>query len=358
MSHSYERNPRRSAAVLICALVIPLFLAACQGHFDRDDHDEEEHAAQPAHALAQISVEKGQTVIQMGLQTQQRLGIEATALVAVRRRLESSAPATVLPVESLVNLRNGFVALQAQVEKSRVETDTARKEYARLKTLFGENQNISQKALQSAETAVRSDEADLQAAEQQLNLQKSIARQQWGIVVARWVMQGSPELQQVLDQKKILVQLTLPSGSKLQAPGTISVEATGGSRTDGKLVSAFPRIDPRIQGAGFLYIAAWRPGYSPGANLLAHLAVGPPVRGVVVPARAVVWLEGEAWVYEQTAPDRFARWAVTTDVPTERGYFVSKTFAPGEKVVTRGAQDLLSEEAVLQGQTGGEGDED
>jgi hypothetical protein len=81
------------------------------------------------------------------------------------------------------------------------------------------------------------------------------------------------------------------------------------------------------------------------------------MRGLIVPTSAVVWSEGKAWVYQQTASERFTRRVVPTEVPVERGFFVAQGFSPGDKVVIQGAQALLSEEMVLHGQGGGETDE-
>jgi hypothetical protein len=93
-------------------------------------------------------------------------------------------------------------------------------------------------------------------------------------------------------------------------------------------------------------------------NLLAHLSVGSAMKGLIVPTSAVVWSEGKAWVYQQTAADRFTRRAVPTDIPVERGFFVTGGFSPGDKLVVQGAQALLSEELLLHGQGGGEADVD
>jgi multidrug efflux pump subunit AcrA (membrane-fusion protein) len=84
-------------------------------------------------------------------------------------------------------------------------------------------------------------------------------------------------------------------------------------------------------------------------SLVAHLSVGDPMRGVIVPTSAVVWSQGKAWVYLQTAPDRFTRRPVATDIAVEAGFFVGSVLRAGDKVVTEGAQALLSEEVLKRG---------
>ncbi len=151
--------------------------------------------------------------------------------------------------------------------------------------------------------------------------------------------------------------MTLPSESAFAPPKSISLELPGGSRTHASFVSAFRRVDPRIQGRSFLYLALGQPGLAPGLNLVARLSIGSPLRGVVIPASAVVWSEGKAWVYMQVSPDGFTRSAMATDVPVDDGFFAGGGFSSGDKIVTVGAQALLSEEMLLHGKGGGEGDE-
>jgi hypothetical protein len=87
---------------------------------------------------------------------------------------------------------------------------------------------------------------------------------------------------------------------------------------------------------------------------VAHLPVGSSLKGVVIPASAIVWSEGKAWVYSQVSPERFSRTPVSTDLPVEDGFFAVQGFSAGDKIVTVGAQALLSEEMLLHSQGGGD----
>ena len=358
MNRNAQARFTGSLAILVAALIVLACLGACQNRIDKDDEEKPARGTSPATSPpAKISFENGQAILTLDQQTQSRMGIELAALTAAVTRPQVAVPAVVLSVQELATFRNGYIATQSQIEKSRVDTDVARKEYSRLKMLFDNNQNISEKALQSAEGSLRSLEVDGRTAEQQSNLQTSVAQQQWGNVVARWAIQGSPELERVLGMREVLLQVTLPFEQSYNAPRTISVEIPGRTRSEATLISPFPRVDPRIQGRSFLYAATGQPDFTPGVNLLAHLAVGNPMRGVTIPASAVVWSEGKAWSYLQTAPNQFSRRELATDVPVNDGYFVSAGFSAGSKVVRRGAQALFSEESLLQGYGGGTSDE-
>jgi hypothetical protein len=350
MNASNKLGTIGSRGIFVVSLLSLTFLGACQNHFDKDDADRQALAKK---GPAQISVENGQTVLALDMPTQSRLGLEVATLTATLTRAQVMLPAVVLSVQDLATFRNGYVATQTQLQKSKVGAEIARKEYTRLKTLFEQSQNISEKSLQSSEGTLQANEADVRAAEQQLNLQESAVRQEWGSVVAKWAVENSPELQRVFDQHEVLVQMTMPPDATFRAPNTTSLEIPGALRTEASFVSTFPRVDPRIQGRSFLYVAPAHSGLTPGTNLLAHLSVGSPMKGLIVPTSAVIWSEGRAWVYQQTAPDRFTRRALPTDTPVESGFFAAHGFSAGDKVVTQGAQALLSEEMLVHGQGGG-----
>lgn len=353
-------NAKSSSSGSFVILMAALFALACLGSCQSRDADEEHPASATSPSTpppAQISFENGQANLTLDQQTQKRMGIEVATLAATVARAQAAVPAMVLSVQDLATFRNGYVATMLQIEKDRVDIEVAQNEYARLKTLFDNNQNVSEKALQAAEGSLRSLQADQRAAEQQLNLQAAIAEQQWGSVVAKWALDGSPELDRVLAMREILLQVTLPLGTTYDALPTISVQVPGRTNTAATLISPFPRVDPRIQGRSFLYATSPKQDFTPGLNLLAHVSVGNAMRGVILPSSAVVWSEGKAWAYVQTEANQFSRRELATGVPVENGYFLSSGFSAGTKVVSRGAQSLLSEESVLQGYGGGDTDE-
>jgi hypothetical protein len=79
-------------------------------------------------------------------------------------------------------------------------------------------------------------------------------------------------------------------------------------------------------------------------NLSVFLASGRLERGVIIPAGAVVWSQGTAWCYVEESPGKFVRTAVQTSNPVSAGWFVTASIDPNARVVTSGAQTLLSEE--------------
>ena len=98
-----------------------------------------------------------------------------------------------------------------------------------------------------------------------------------------------------------------------------------------------------MQGASYFYSAPAK-GLLPGASLLVFLPMGSAMQGSTVPAAAIVWWQGRAWVYTQNSADRFVRRELSAGGSIDGGWFVPGGFANGEPVVTAGAQLLLSEE--------------
>jgi hypothetical protein len=308
---------------------------------DADAQDEEEAVKAPSHVL----VENGRTVIRLSSQAQAREGIQISPVQQTSRRAELRATAVLVPVGSLAGLRNSYVAARTKLQRDQVDLKVARSQYDRIKTLYQQNQNMSLKAMQDAEAAYRTGQAQVEADEQDAELQLDSLRQRWGGEVAIWVAGNSPPLTSVLQQRAFLAQVIFPPGEVARPPARLSLTVAGNRLTTARLVGPLPEVNPQIQGISFLYLVPRRPGMAVGMNLVVLVPVGPLLRGSVVPQSAVVWWQGKAWAYQETSDNTFTRREVPTENPLREGYFVRGTvFAPGTKLVTAGAQALLSEE--------------
>jgi hypothetical protein len=340
------------------ALALIMIRTFAQVRKDRPDRDEDEQSEQATKTRSRVNVQNGQSVITLDPKAQSRAGISVAPLVAITSREQVTAPAVVLSAQEIINQRNNYVSAAARLEKARASMDVSQKEFDRLKALYQDNQNASQKALEGAQGVLRSNQAETRAAQQDLLLQTAALRQSWGEVIAKWVVDDATPLDRVLEQHDMLVHVTMPpSVATSAAPETISLELPHSGYAQAKLISPFPRVDPRIQGVSFLYVTPSHLGLTPGINLVAHLAVGRPVHGVLVPQQAIVWWQGQAWVYEQVAPGRFIRQEVEASVQVEGEFFVTRGVSSEDRVVVSGAQTLLSAELGTYGQ-GGEQDTD
>ncbi len=286
----------------------------------------------------------GEIVVHLNPKTQSHLGIREARLKPARERKQRSLPAMVLPVDKLAALVSAYDAAGARLQKAEITAKVSRQEYDRLKKLYRDQQNVSQKAVQTGAGVYRNAQVDVQLARTNLSLAAAAVLQNWGEAITGWLGHDAARLQRVLLRQDVLVEMTLPMGETFVAPSGIEFSLPAGGRAYARFISAFPQVDPRVQGVGYLYVTKARPGLAPGINLIAHFGVGALRRGVVVPSSAVVWLHGEAWAYVATGPETFVRREVPTDVPVSGGWFVAHGFAPRASVVTRDAQQVLGVE--------------
>jgi hypothetical protein len=299
----------------------------------------------PIKAQQRVATEDGESVVKLDRSTLTSSGIEIAPVKAVSYQKQLKGYGTVLELQPLVDLRDRFVAANARVEGARAKLEASHKEYERLKTLQA-NRNISVKLFQSAEATWRSDEANAHAEAAALNGVERTVRQQWGAVLAQWLFNDSQEFERLLQRQDVLLRITLPSGSGFSlAPQNVRVQSPQGKFLAARLLSPAPSADPRIQGMSLFYIAQGRSTeLLPGMNVVAYLSSGSTTTGVIVPASAVVRWQGKAWIYVQKASDRFVRREISTEAAVEPGWFVTQKIPPDDRIVTTGAQLLLSEE--------------
>ena len=326
----------------------------------RNEAGAEAEREKPIKAPSRVSTQNGEVVVKMGTAEQRNNGIQVGSLKSAARKQELRATAVILPMQDLTALRNNYVSSKAQVNKAKAALDVSRRDYERLSSLYRDERNASAKSVQAAEGTMLTDQTSLQAAQDALFLTENGIRQQWGDVIARWLFSGSPAFDRLVRQQDLLIQATLPPGTKAAVPSSALLQTSEGKLLAARLVSPLPRLDPRLQAPSYLYTTPNRAGLIPGMNLVMLLPSGPLVQGIQMPTDAIVWWEGRAWTYVQVARDQFARREVPTNAPTNEGWFVAMNpqtqtaFKPGDKVVIRGGQQLLSEEFRAQVQVGQE----
>jgi hypothetical protein len=302
--------------------------------------------------------DEGNILIRLSAVAQAHLGIQVARLERARARQRTSLPAMVAPVAGLVSLVGAYQAADAQVRKAQIAANVAKQEYVRLEELYKDQRNTSAKAVEAQAGIYHSDEVDVRTARQGLALALASIRRNWGPVVEKWEKRGSVTLQDVLARREVLVELTLPFGAHYAPPSVVGLELPAGGRALAKLVSAFPQVDPRVQGVDFIYLTRGRPGLVPEVNLVAHFGVGLLETGVRIPSSAVVWKGGQAWAYVAIAAHRFERRRVATQVPIHGGWFEARHFVAGERIVTGGAEELLAvESSSASGSSGNRGGE-
>jgi hypothetical protein len=318
----------------------------------------------------------GATVITLSPDLQKQAGIEAMLPDTAPYQPQVQAYGSVLDLQPFTDASNTIANAKAQLAIAEAKVAASQAAFQRAQVLHQNAQNISTAQLEAAEATYQSDAASLRAAQVQKQNAAASAYQAWGSILGQSLVDGTALATNLVQHKKVLVQLTLPLGVALaQAPEKASIETTTGQRVSIEFVSPATRTDPKIQGVSFFYTADAASGALPGMNVIAFLAVAQPTPGIVIPASAVLWLQGRAWVYLQSAEDAFTRREIPTSEPQQGGGYVvpvhasaprpepdvptsgedgeSHGFPKDEPVVVKGAQMLLSQEFSAQIQVGG-----
>ena len=308
-----------------------------------------------AEAPRRVVIENGETVVLLDAASREASGVGTEALAPASQPEEIRGYGAAVDLRPLAELRSTLAAARAAVAKAAAQVEAARREHRRVEVLFRDNRNMSAKALDEATGRLREAEAARFEAEAAVRSSQAAAGQEWGPVIAGWLMRDSPALARLLARQDILVQVTVPPDQPAAFEATTAqLEVSPGSRVAARFLSAAGRTDPRLQGASAFYVAPGSSGLLPGMTFTAYLPSSREQAGAVVPESAIVSWQGKSWAYVVTAPGRYVRREVKTDVPARGGGYVVADLPAGTEVVVRGAQMLLSEELRAQIQVGEE----
>lgn len=288
----------------------------------------------------------GRSTVRIPSAAQKAGGIETRALEPARGEPEIAVYGTVVNIQPLIDLRTRYLAARADADGIRASLKASRAEYQRLSALNRDDRNVSDRAAQVAEAAWRSDAARLAAALRGAAGIAETLRNNWGPVVAGWAADpGSTIFAGLLRHDEALVQMALPFDAPAPGNPILAPAAAPGRGRPARLVSPSPQTDPALSGRTYFYRAK-ADDLRHGMRVVGKLP-GVARAGVIVPASAVVWHAGKPWVYVRRDGD-FERQSVELGQETSGGWFSAASLKPGEQVVVRGAQLLLSEEFKAQ----------
>jgi hypothetical protein len=302
-----------------------LLLVACGAK------DEEKEPA-PSTATDESSVT-------MREETAKQNGITVVSLEPVSARMAMPiGNATVADVTDLVSAASQYAAAVSQREQAAAHLTASRATLDRLRLLNADNHNVSDRAVQEAEAAAAADEATVRAADVSAQAAESAARQRWGTTLARGIVSGAPWARQLAARDLVLVEAAFTSD--MAPPAQIQVNGAMQRPVTARYLAVAPHVDARLQRPVHDYLA-------PSAELPVGLitTIHAPVRGsgVFVPKDAVVWNGAQALVFVEDKPGHYVQQAVSADTPLEGG-FAETNLKPGTRIVTAGAQQLLSEQ--------------
>ena len=174
------------------------------------------------------------------------------------------------------------------------------------------------------------------------------------------LVQAGQELLQLTDYGASLARIIWRSELGA-APQSLTVAPASGttSGVTARLVGIGAEVDSLTRSPVYLYrfVGGWA-GARPGLPVVATIPDRPAAataanasgaQSLFVPDEAVVQWNALAWVFVERAPRRDVRLRVLTDQPTAGGYLVPVgALKAGDHAVTRGAQQLLSQEFSTQ----------
>ena len=269
---------------------------------------------------------------------------EAAAAIITAVAEAAEAPAEIAALGRVLDPAV-LVEVAGALASARVGATAAERDLARTRTLARDHANASDRELAAAELAASQARGALAQAQTR-------ALASFGTSDAARVAEFAGRLAR---GELALARLELPAGAELPGPRDeihVFAPALGVTERRARVIGPAGTLDASLQGPAVLVALAPSPPPA-GAALEARIALGAPLHGVWLPESAVSWSEGEPIAFVASGDAKFARRTLTLARPLRDGYLATAGVAAGERVVTSGAQQLLSSQLVS-----GEADED
>lgn len=319
-------------------IMVALFAAACgltfvlAGCHQRVDLDADDHPATGGRTADKDTADASDGV-SLTPEEIDKMGIVTTAAASVTHTPEAAGYGTVIAHETIAQAVAELETAAAVERQSRAALDRGRR-------LAGTPGAMPLETQEGAERQAVVDQAVLQLAQRRLSSTFGL-NPPWANHYA------SPELAALASGKNQLVRVTFPLGALGdQDPALLRflpINAGAGDRSWKSTAVWRAPADASVPGKSFFAVLHGDDA-GEGQRLMAWAPVGAPDAGVEVPAAATVISAGKYWCYVEKQPGVFVRTGIDASMPTDRGYFVKDGIAPGDKIVTASAGQLLAHE--------------
>ena len=338
----------RLISILISGVALALSVASA-------DEDGNQPSALPKNPKHPLTTETGSSnpVGQNGFSLvlspdrQRQSGLKTKTLAAFSLHIVSLAYGRVLDIRPLLELRSRYRSAQSELAIAEAALRVARKNHDRLEKLHRAS-IIATRDLIQAESQLASDQARQEAAVRHIREVREETLQAWGEALCKLAVETESRLlQNFLNHSSVLVLIALPANQSMPAKTyTIGIAPTGekGEPRPAHLLAPAPKTEEATQGETWFFEAS-SAGLRTGMRLDASIPLSSQsTQGVLIPSSAIVWHEGQPWVFVRTGVDRFDRRLVGMHRELGEDWFVNNGFAVNEVAVVVGAQMLLSEE--------------
>jgi|AZIC01.1.fsa_nt_gi hypothetical protein len=275
-------------------------------------------------------------------------GIELLNLTETDFFPEYKALAQVIDLRPMLNVRSQYQQALATLNVAKVAERSAGQELSRLKQLSKGTGSVAAKKINYAQATYNEVAAKLEGSRVELQAIKEQALQTWGETLATWIVEkDSKEWQRLLQHNDSLLLVTLAAKDTLAADVSFIRISRDGSRKQARkayYVSPALQTDNVSQGETYYFKTATGK-LRTGMRLDAWIVeASKPFRGVFIPEQAIVWHQGQQWVYVQIDDDLYERRPLIAGQVSVGGVFTQTDLITGDKLVLKGAQMLLSEE--------------
>jgi hypothetical protein len=280
----------------------------------------------------------GETIISLDAETQKRIGLAVTNLVAMEFLPEVNGFGHVVDTATLA-------AAVAELETARSTAEVSGKEYERLKSLADGN-NVSAKNLETAKADATRDQLAYETARAKFSTA-------WGKKLSE---SAADILKSLADGEATLFKIDLPGGTISGSPRGARIVSVSDDEVfkNAEFFDAGQGVDPQTQAQSFVFKAG-ASQLKPGAAVQAFISIdGAVASGAAVPPEAVLRYQGKTWIYLQTGESDFTRREIS-DFNSDGGWF-ARDLSATNRVVIGGAQTVLSAELSSGGFNTGERD--
>lgn len=269
-------------------------------------------------------------------------GIKTVVLVESLHAQELAAQGTVLDPAAIMQTKSRLVTADANVATARAEMMFASEQAAQNRKLYTEGHNISLSVLQQSIATADSAAAALTAAQTKQAAEKTAALTQWGPVMTRAMQGNAPIMDNIANGSVTVVGVSLPPGSTLsQLPATATANLAA-STYDMTLIGGIPGMLGGIPGEALLYSMPTQRNVPIGTYLNVGVPTGSEIKGVTVPASAIIWQDGKPIVYRANAAGNFEPIDISSESPVQGSYFIASGLTAGDHIVTQGAELLAA----------------
>ena len=301
-------------------------------------------------AQSALSAEAGPGTVTIDAKTVSAGEVRTATLRRAERAPHITAYGQVVDPVPIAALGSQLAAARGTVAADQAKARLARSAERRAIDLYRSQHNISESALEDAQSAAAVVTANLATASARLAALQTKIRSDWGTGLAAAIASRSGPVPGLERGSVLLIQVSLPMGQALPSPPTLApAVAADGTRLALHLLGRSPRVAADWAGQSLFYLADARDSIPIGTPLTVSLDTTAARVGLMVPKAAVVWRSGGQIIYRELAANAFAPVQVHVLPADGDMYFLPQdeagTLVPGSRIVVQGAALLLSADA-------------